>query len=379
MNLEDIIIAPNSINKLSFTISKPKSETSVIVRTNKGAVLCRRNIVSGKNAYNTVFKNDSNNEVKVNILTVDFNVSSINFAEVNYVCEIYKDRGYKTNEDSITAAIATYPPRINVLPKAVSSLIDQVDHLYIYLNNYRDVPEFILNHSQKNKITYVLDSASEKRAAAKFYWVNKICGIHLTCDDDIIYPKNYVKEMVSCLSTVDKGSVLGVHSVIYKQNAVDPIASREHVFNFRRKLSVTQRVHLVGTGTLCFNVKTLNIQGFSELWKYAASTDEWLACFSKINKIGLYTPERKDNWMLAAEGVEFGLHEEKQINSSLRKKASDLISFNSPWDEITLNDHNNRDVYPSAFSKKIKKFKKTPSLFFLDMFKKLKKESDHAV
>jgi len=379
LNLDSVALTPNSINKLSFTLTKVKSGACIMVRSKQsGEVLCRRNITTGKLAYNTVFKNASNEELQVEIVAVDLDESVINIVEVKYVCDIYRDTGFETNDDSVTAAIATYPPRINVLPKAVDSLIDQVDHLYVYLNNYRDVPEFILNHPLRKKISYVLDSASEKRAAAKFYWVNKIRGIHLTCDDDIIYPSDYVKKMLACLSSVEKGSVVGVHSVIYKENAIDPIASREHVFNFRRKLSATQKVHLVGTGTLCFQTDTLNIDGFSDLWKFAASTDEWLACFSKSKKINLYTPGRKDNWMLAAEGVDFGLHEEKQINTALRKKAADLISNNSPWKKITLDDQNHSDIYPGELERKFKKFRKTPGLFFLDMLKNLKRGNTHA-
>ena len=93
----------------------------------------------------------------------------------------------------ITAQMATYPARLNILPLAINSLLPQVDRLNVMLNGYGEnfVPACCKN--VKINICYLDNSMTD---AAKFYGIDKLKGYIFTCDDDIYYPPDYVKKTI---------------------------------------------------------------------------------------------------------------------------------------------------------------------------------------
>ncbi|HAV9442124.1 MULTISPECIES: glycosyltransferase family 2 protein [Enterobacteriaceae] len=363
-------VKKNTVNKVSVSFKNKKQKNCVIIVTDSSnKIHTSRNVTGDREIYHSVFNftGEKEQELFVSIKSEN-NSCKVDFVNTKEICKIYEDSNFKSDETSITAAIATYPGRINVLPIAIESLIHQVDHLFIYLNNYRSVPDFLLEHNQRDKITYILDTDSKKRAAAKFFWVHSIKGIQLTCDDDIIYPNNYVQNMVKELNKHPDNTIIAVHGAIYKSTVIDAIASREHVFNFRNHLPAPQYVHLAGTGTLCFRTKTLQRKEFHELWNFAASTDEWLACFSKRFSIKLLLIDRAKNWMKSIEGMTHGLHEEKQSDPNLKSKANNLIIVNNPWPPLNVPDFNTPTISP--FKRKTNKLLRSPKEFFKDFLKK---------
>lgn len=356
----------NTVNKISVSFNdKNQKDCVIFVSDKKNKILVRRNVTGDREIYHSVFNFTGNDNQELYIqLDSESNNCKVDIVTTKEICQIYSDSHFKSNPNSITAAIATYPGRINVLPIAIESLIDQVDHLFIYLNNYRSVPDFLLHHSKKEKITYILDTDSRKRAAAKFFWVNSTQGIQLTCDDDIIYPSDYVQNMVTELKKRSEDTIIAVHGAIYKNIVQDAIASREHVFNFRNSLKTSQPAHLAGTGTLCFRTKVFQRKEFRELWSFAASTDEWLACFSKKHSIKLMLIARHKDWMKSIEGMTHGLHEEKQSDSTLKNRANNLIADNNPWHHINVPSSNM--INHSPLKRKTNKLLKSPKKFFKD-------------
>lgn len=363
-------VRKNTVNKASVSFkNKHQKDCVIVVIDKKNKVISRRNVTGDRDIYHSVFNysGDIDDELSICVESNKRDIQ-VDFVNTKEICNIYSDSNFKSTQNSVTAAIATYPGRINVLPTAIASLIEQVDHLFIYLNNYRNVPDFLLTHNKRDKITYILDTDSNKRAAAKFFWVQSTQGIHLTCDDDIFYPKNYVKNMVDELKKHPDNTIIAVHGAIYKNVVSDAIASREHVFNFKASLKTSQQVHLAGTGTLCFRTKTLQKKEFDNLWNFAASTDEWLACFSKTNSIKLILINRTKNWMKSIDGMTHGLHEEKQVNSTLKTKANNLLLESNPWQHIYVPDLNS--TVPPPFKRKASKLLTSPKAFIRDFFKK---------
>ena len=107
-------------------------------------------------------------------------------------------RIFKRNKNTITASMASVPWRIEALEKAVYSIIDQVDKINVYLNGWNEIPTFL----KIDKINAVMsqNEIGDLGAKGKFYWCEKVNGIHLTIDDDILYPQNYVEEIIHQLS-----------------------------------------------------------------------------------------------------------------------------------------------------------------------------------
>lgn len=89
--------------------------------------------------------------------------------------------------NKVTCSLATLKEREESLKLTVQSLLPQVDRLNIYLHGYDEIPEWL----KHKKIT--IGQGADNKDNDKFFWVPETKGFHLLCDDDIIYPKDYVK------------------------------------------------------------------------------------------------------------------------------------------------------------------------------------------
>jgi hypothetical protein len=91
----------------------------------------------------------------------------------------------------ITANLATIKARKHTLQGVVDSLKDQVDTVRVYGNDY--LPEV----EGSNVKVYTGKDYTDN---AKFWWLPESKGIYLSCDDDIIYPPDYVKTIVNAMN-----------------------------------------------------------------------------------------------------------------------------------------------------------------------------------
>ena len=112
-----------------------------------------------------------------------------------------------------TAQIASIPGRIELLEKTVNSLINQVDRVNVMLNNYTRTPEYLIRDRVQ-----VRHFDNSKGDAVKFYDLPK--GYIFTCDDDLVYPEDYVEVMISKLRERDNKVILTNHGRIMESKPV---------------------------------------------------------------------------------------------------------------------------------------------------------------
>lgn len=153
----------------------------------------------------------------------------------------------------ITAQIASLPNREDGLSIAVHSLLPQVDRIFVALNGYDKVPEFLYHH----KITYaMLDNSLGD--AAKFYDIEKRKGYILTCDDDLSYPNGYALYMVS---RVDKYK--GIVSLLGKRYDNRPVKSfrtgYSSIYRCLTNVKKDYKVDIVGTGAMAFHADRIKL------------------------------------------------------------------------------------------------------------------------
>jgi hypothetical protein len=108
-----------------------------------------------------------------------------------------------------TAIIPTMPSRLDYLRKAVVSIIDQVDMLYIYLNNFMHVPDFLLGN---DKITNVINK--DWGSAGRFFIADKIKGYLFFLDDDLIYPDDYTQKCIAKIEQYERKAIITLHGRI---------------------------------------------------------------------------------------------------------------------------------------------------------------------
>ena len=89
--------------------------------------------------------------------------------------------------------------------------------------------------------------------AGKFAWSNQdrrgVPGYRLTLDDDIIYPPDYVKRMVSYVAEYDNKALVGVHCMLFKQPVKRYYAlESRYTMNFHfEQTAIDKTVHVIGT------------------------------------------------------------------------------------------------------------------------------------
>jgi len=144
-----------------------------------------------------------------------------------------------------TANIASLPSREKQLARTVKSLYNQVDLIYIRLNDYQEVPQWL----QDSKI--LTKTGPNEGDWAKFG--NREEGYYFTCDDDIIYPSDYVKTLKDRMD----GDIVTIHGKNFKT----PIESYYHgaLDKIRCDNEALQDkiVQIPGTGVMAFHTGTI--------------------------------------------------------------------------------------------------------------------------
>ena len=191
-------------------------------------------------------------------------------------------------ERKIYASLASIERRKESLGKTVESLLPQVDVLFVYLNNYKDIPKFLIN----KKIT-VFHNLGDLGDSGKFYPLDLIDkqSYHLTCDDDFIYPPGYASNITRELKKNVK-SIVGFHGVLLNDSIKSYYKSRK-VIHFNEILKQTWRVHILGTGVLGYQRSTIDI--CLDDFKIPNMADIWFAIKAQEQKIPMLCIPRKKN------------------------------------------------------------------------------------
>jgi hypothetical protein len=150
--------------------------------------------------------------------------------------------------------MATMPSRGQTLPKALSTLLPQVDHLFLFLDRF---PQGVPDHPRITALPSQLHG--DLRANGKLLGLVHAPdqGIYLTVDDDIAYPPNYVERLVFHLDHLGPRIVAGVHGSQLK---------RDHFTSYRKNRVIYPRswewphytpVDILGTCSAAFRLEDL--------------------------------------------------------------------------------------------------------------------------
>ena len=162
-----------------------------------------------------------------------------------------------------TANFATYPPREKALIKAVESIIDQVDEVRIHFNEYtlQQIPLHFLN--MEKVFCCVGDNLTDngKFAPLSNFEFDTSKEYYFSCDDDIIYPSDYVEKTVANIKRY--GIIVTYHG--RKLQGLDRNYYRGHKA-FRCLGEVTEDVviDVAGTGVTAFDTRYFHPEGIAQ-------------------------------------------------------------------------------------------------------------------
>jgi glycosyltransferase involved in cell wall biosynthesis len=256
------------------------------------------------------------------------------------------------DNNSVSVCLASFPPREKKLKKVVESFLDQVDGIYVYLNDYKDIPEF-LKHP-KIHVKLGNDAYGDLRDNGKMYFMDTVPnGYCFTMDDDINYPDDYIEKMIRKIEIYERKAIVGIHGTIFAKPFENYFKNRT-VFHFKNKLERDVVVNQLGTGTVGFH--TSLIRPSLEEFYDVGMADVFMAIIAKKNNIPLICIERDESWISAMERDEGGdLYREFIANDYKQTKyISQILPFEEKISgELGLSLKNKIEKYGDVFAKNI--------------------------
>jgi len=172
-------------------------------------------------------------------------------------------------KDPVHASLAAYPGRLKSLKLAIESLVDQVDTLHVFLNDFMEVPGF-LDH-EKIYITRSQDFGNLGECG-KYYWTDDLDGYHFICSDRLTYPVDYVERMKAGIEEYGRKTAIGAGGY----SLTEPFltfqeSAAPHVETDRIPADI--EVPLLNDLALCYHTSTIRVSrhyfyqpGLSAFW-----------------------------------------------------------------------------------------------------------------
>ena len=208
----------------------------------------------------------------------------------------------------ITANLATIKSRRYTLQGVIDSLKDQVDTVRVYANDY--VPEV------KDAEVYTGEDYTDN---SKFYWLPKSEGIYLSCDDDLIYPPDYVETILEgmrkypgCWITFHGRKLLGYGLDYYRGHLV---------YRCLGDVAGDYELDVPGTGVSAFNTKDFKFD--MREWEYKRMSDIMAGQEIAKRKKKIICLSHKAGWIKHLENKSTIYHEE--IGKLAQNQQADLI------------------------------------------------------
>lgn len=143
----------------------------------------------------------------------------------------------------LSANFATWSAR-DTIDKAVESVIDQVDIVRVYYNDY--TPK-----KRTDIIQYTGEDLTDK---GKFYGIGKN-EIAFTCDDDLLYAPDYVEHTLERMKDYP-GYVVTYHGRKLKGKGLNYYRGHE-TFHCLIPLGEDKQIEVPGTGVMAFNTNEI--------------------------------------------------------------------------------------------------------------------------
>lgn len=234
------------------------------------------------------------------------------------------------NKHKIIANVATFPGRQEIFEYTIKSILDQVDQLNVYLNDFDEIPDFLKRENIKTVLSK--NAKGDLKDNGKFYFLEECPddAYYFTIDDDIEYPYDYVLRLVSFLESKEDAVVAGVHGIIFHSDFKSFRRTRTS-FYFGHALEENMIVSALGTGTLAFKKEQLaglTLDDFAT----PGMADLWLAAFCKLHRVEMISIKREAGWLKDLHGDlenEYTLWNESGKNEEMQNK---IIKDNKLWE-----------------------------------------------
>ena len=202
--------------------------------------------------------------------------------------------------EPVYASLATIPGREESLAAAMESLRPQVDVLRVFLNGHEEVPACLDGAGDSVEVLRSQEHG-DRGDAGKLAWSEGATGYQLTCDDDLVYPRDYVLTLVAAIERYGRRAVVGVHGALLPDELRSYYRSRT-VLHFRGALEEDRPVHLLGTGCLAYHASALRVRPSD--FELPNMADVWFGLLCQRQGVPCVSVARPEGWLrpLTTEG-----------------------------------------------------------------------------
>lgn len=199
----------------------------------------------------------------------------------------------------IFAGMASIPEREAQLKKTITGIIPYVDQLFLFLNDYVQVPSWL---SRYEKITPFLSRQENTNMgdAGKFFGLNKISGddfYYFTLDDDMLYPQNYIWKMTGKIEKYHRKAIVGCGGYIMKPEVNHFYNDRQSNWHIRQPNNEDRAVHILHTCLTAWHSSSLDFR--YEDCEKPNMGDIWLALAAQKKHVPMILIERPASWVLS--------------------------------------------------------------------------------
>lgn len=232
-----------------------------------------------------------------------------------------------TDRHPVCGSIASFPPREAGLRQVVAAVLPQVDRLYVYLNEYGDIPDF-LRHPR------IIVARSQEHDGdlmdnGKFFFLEQMPrGYHFTFDDDIAYPPDYVQRLTLKLQLYRNQAVIGVHGAVFHTPFARFYQDRD-VHLFWEGLAQDKTVHILGSGTLAYHRDALRLA--REDFRSTGMADIWLAITAKQQHVPLIAMQREPGWLRQIPQADEQLSLYARFRDDDTRQTGQIL-YEGPWE-----------------------------------------------
>lgn len=186
----------------------------------------------------------------------------------------------------IVAKIASIKRRQESLLRVIDTLLPQVDSIRVYLNDYvrADLPERVGTWA-----------GSDQGDVGKIVPQHGPGDYVFLCDDDILYPPDYVPRMIDLINS--EGCIAGVHGGIMLQPIQNYFRDRK-LYHFASGVRTVTPVNVIGTGTAAFHSDYFQID--QTYPKAKNMLDVFFAVKAQEEKKKMRIISRRANWLRPA-------------------------------------------------------------------------------
>ena len=197
------------------------------------------------------------------------------------------------------AGMASIKGREASLRDTLNSLTPQMDHIFVYLNDYDNYLEWMTPSTFVN-VTFLLgkEHAGDLGDSAKFFKYSAQDAYFFSVDDDLIYPKDYADTMIKWLSRTDDQALVTAHGKLFLEN----IPLRSFLKNpyamlspYLKDVFQHQFVHFGGTGVMCFNSTKIPLD-MTIFGSERNMADVWVAIFAQRHSIPILSIPHSRFW-----------------------------------------------------------------------------------